>query len=512
LPSWRDFKDKVSEFEQRVNNKIAIGAKDFSDKHPLIAMAFRGSLHILPPPLDGIAEYIYDNFNGSDEEKFEQVKNYLKCLQNQGEEHYNKIAPQLENIAYNIKELSNSAAKQDTLLEIKNMMISEDININQAVHNLNQKLEEVIKNQKELKIVSSQYNQTSGRAEELVSYTVLEVDQTDYGNTIQEIASAINVKLNEGNQELPFVFPNGFQDWKGEHKLFLYGVNGCGKSRVVFEILKERIMYFQNIYVVNPQSPPSVKTRSSTISELVHDIVKEKDLIIWDNFPDPLELGQQIDSGYEALARISSSNVINLIMTLQPFLLKPYIKNIFKVPYLSKHEIAYDEGKIKDIVQTYGQNILEFKKVWSEIINSQSLPQISKAIWQREPTPFSVLLCYKELIRKFNDEPELISTGMAWLFLEGWIEEFQEPTTYYNSQFELIRSDRQTDAEFLYTLKLCYELKLKRDINSVNQLQMSVFQSVSEEPSRRLSTWLYFIRGELWHVLCDIPSYRLSFS
>lgn len=126
FPSWREFDDKASKFEQRVNDKIANGAKDFSYKHPLIATAFKASLHILPPPFDGIAGSIYDSFNGSDDEKFQQVKNYLNTLQNQGEKHYNKIASQMA-------EFKELVAKERTLLEIKDIIISKDCNVNQKL-------------------------------------------------------------------------------------------------------------------------------------------------------------------------------------------------------------------------------------------------------------------------------------------------------------------------------------------------------------------------------------------
>src|SRR5205823_1375321 len=73
-----------------------------------------------------IAGSIYDSFNGSDDEKFQQVKNYLNTLQNQGEEHYNKIASQMA-------EFKEFVANERTLLEIKDIIISKDDNVNQKL-------------------------------------------------------------------------------------------------------------------------------------------------------------------------------------------------------------------------------------------------------------------------------------------------------------------------------------------------------------------------------------------
>ena len=66
-------------------------------------------------------------------------------------------------------------------------------------------------------------------------------------------------------------------------------------------------------------------------------------------------------------------------------------------------------------------------------------------------------------------------------------------TVYYEHQFSLITSlgERQADAEFLYALKLCYELGLSRTITFIEKLQKGIFNSISKDPFRRLSSWIY---------------------
>jgi hypothetical protein len=74
----------------------------------------------LPPPIDSIVQDIYQSYDGSDEE-------------NQGEEHYNKIVPKLDKVISGMDQLKDNAAKQKTLLEVKDIIIRQDNNIKQKL-------------------------------------------------------------------------------------------------------------------------------------------------------------------------------------------------------------------------------------------------------------------------------------------------------------------------------------------------------------------------------------------
>lgn len=124
FPSWSEFTEKATKFELQVNDKITEGVKSISDKHPLIVTAFKTSIHLLPPPFDVLIEATFNNFKGSDEEKFEQVKEFLEEFQSQGEDHYNDLTSKLGSLHSDILELKDSAAKQSTLLELKDMISS----------------------------------------------------------------------------------------------------------------------------------------------------------------------------------------------------------------------------------------------------------------------------------------------------------------------------------------------------------------------------------------------------
>jgi hypothetical protein len=142
MPSLREFLEKESKFEQQVNDKINDGLKGFSDKHPLISTAFKTSLHLLPPPFDTIAQNIYNTSDDSDEEKLKQVREFLNKIRTKDEDHFNRIVAKLDKICDNLVQLKDSVATQDTLLEIKDIIISKD-------NNIMKKLDEIIKTQRQ---------------------------------------------------------------------------------------------------------------------------------------------------------------------------------------------------------------------------------------------------------------------------------------------------------------------------------------------------------------------------
>jgi hypothetical protein len=137
------------------------------------------------------------------------------------------------------------------------------------------------------------------------------------------------------------------------------------KSRCIYEILKSKITNFQKIHILNPKDiPTTTDTAHSTISisELVSELKKNdgNDLIIWHNFPDDLEDGQNPQRGQEALVKISSASVKNLLVSLKPNYRELYRGIASRIPEIEDKEIVYDREKIREIVESYGSNLTKF--------------------------------------------------------------------------------------------------------------------------------------------------------
>lgn len=114
----------------------------------------------------------------------------------------------------------------------------------------------------------------------------------------------------------------------------LYGVSGSGKSRSLFEIVGSKIKNrsFKKTYIINPRNIIGHALNRISISELV-DKIEQRDVIIWNDFPDDLLISQNIESELESLDKVSSANVKNLFVTLNPKLLtrQNELKKIYNV-------------------------------------------------------------------------------------------------------------------------------------------------------------------------------------
>jgi hypothetical protein len=114
---------------------------------------------------------------------------------------------------------------------------------------------------------------------------------------------------------------------------------------------------------------------------------------------------------------------------------------------------------------------------------TQELDATSQILWQKDPTPLTVLDYYKDLgstekeILPGKVEEEISSRGNRTNKLNAVAiaEKLPSSTQYYAQQFELLNSsvNRQSDVQFLVALKLCYEIGLERSIDLVRKIHVS---------------------------------------
>jgi hypothetical protein len=122
FPSWNDFKEKWNKTEREIKEKIT----NFKDNHELVVKAIKTSISFLPSPFNTIAQGIYDNYIGTDEEKTAEVLKYFNELQSQGEEHYKQITMRLEGVLSGIDDIKAITAKETTLIKIQETLVARD--------------------------------------------------------------------------------------------------------------------------------------------------------------------------------------------------------------------------------------------------------------------------------------------------------------------------------------------------------------------------------------------------
>src|SRR5215471_3310585 len=140
--SYMTFIEKERLFYREVDNQLGKKIEGLSDKHQIVTIAFKTSLHVLPQPIDAIADSIYEGVEGHDKEKLSEVNAFLHTVKERGEYHYNELAPRLSKITYEIIDLKNDIARQNTLLYVRDIMMSRDT--------IDQKLYKIRRGQEEL--------------------------------------------------------------------------------------------------------------------------------------------------------------------------------------------------------------------------------------------------------------------------------------------------------------------------------------------------------------------------
>ena len=340
-----------------------------------------------------------------------------------------------------------------------------------------------------------------------VSYTILRsINQRNRSDILQKVIATINVQLTlENGQSIPLISSNGFDTVKLQDKLYIYGPSGCGKSRCIYELIKDdKLNDVENIFIINPRQTIGEESGRVSIHELANRL-SQKDIVIWDNFPDDL-LKRDVESAWEVLEVISVKDVTNLLVAPKPKYLEVYRGITRKVPELYDYEITYDKERIKTLITSYGKNIIQFTDVYEKYV-LPNVHQVSTILWQKEPLPITILAYYRELVRK---QSEMKGQSIDAV-LEA--EKLIHRTDYYKRQFALISNldDRQNDLDFLYTLKLCYELSLSRAPALIHELQKWIFDTIPpKEPTRKLSTWIY-LSGQ-YYSMHDAPGEAIEFS
>lgn len=204
-----------------------------------------------------------------------------------------------------------------------------------------------------------------------VSFAEVQSDK-DWGQTVQKIATAINVQFTESSQQdLPFVPFKEFRNLLREEKVFLFGPSGCGKSRTIIELVRNKAAAaatstssaadnddnsnYGRIFIINPSNPAGLDARRENISMLSRRF-DPNDLVVWDNFPEGL-VKRDLQNAFGALEIISSMPIKNLYIALKPTYLEMYRGLTLDIPDIYTHEVTCDLETMKSLLKAYGKDV-----------------------------------------------------------------------------------------------------------------------------------------------------------
>jgi class 3 adenylate cyclase len=339
----------------------------------------------------------------------------------------------------------------------------------------------------------------------------------DWKQTVQKIAIAINVQFTESSQQdLPFVPYKEFPNLLREEKVFLFGPSGCGKSRTIIEMIRKKEIVsdnnYERIFIISPSNPAGIGTQRENLSSFSSQFGQD-DLVVWDNFPEGL-VKRDLQSAFGALEIINSRSVRNVYIALKPAYLEMYRGLTLNIPDIYSHEVAWDLETMKALLKAYGKDVKEYREIFEKYV-SQNIDKIAKILWQKQPLSLTVVDFYKALLVKMTTgvaaaattttatlidkqyeqdnkywSATLNSSAAAIMMAEEWLPVHD----YFERQFEVMKDikGRQSDVDFLYTLKFCYEAGFDRTHDSIASLQKEIFGTNPPiEPTRKMATWIY---------------------
>jgi hypothetical protein len=115
LPTWEEFLEKERMWQKYIHQQMKEKISGTLKEHPLLGMAFEASLIFLPPPLGTIAQNIYNNAKGSENDRVNAVLKYFDELKEEGQEHYEIIANKIDSTLVGIQDLKDIGNSQEQL-------------------------------------------------------------------------------------------------------------------------------------------------------------------------------------------------------------------------------------------------------------------------------------------------------------------------------------------------------------------------------------------------------------
>ena len=315
-----------------------------------------------------------------------------------------------------------------------------------------------------------------------VSYAELR-PEGNWQDSIQKIATAINVQFKESSELLPFVPSRQFPGLMWEEKIFLVGPSGSGKSRTIIELLRGKDSSYDRIFVINPSNPAGLDSKRENISQLSRKFGRG-DLVIWDNFPDGL-VKRDLQSAFGALEVVNATPVQNMYIALKPSYLEAYRGLTSSIPDIYTFEITCDLDAMKSLLKSYG-SLDKYRDAYRHV--AANTDRIARILWQKQPLSLTVVDYYKALLGRMSESS--LDDQAALQMASSWLPAYD----YFERQFEVIKGLpwRGAEVEFLFVLRFCYEVGLDRTQVSLASLQKGIFGSEAPaEPTRQLGTWLY---------------------
>jgi ABC-type multidrug transport system fused ATPase/permease subunit len=241
LPSWSNFLEGVSNFEQSVyhqKEKLTERIQDLKDDHRILDEITKRSIPFLPSPFNGIAQALYDSFDGSAEEKTDEIQKFLDDIKRQGEDHYTKITSDMDDIMKEIFNVKTITAK--ALQLIKDILISNAVTATKKLDLLKTELDKVVKLEDlyqsyGLKWLPHNYFEDHRSTKE------------DFSRWMDGFSFELESIKDKQDFRRNTIIDYVTSKLESQHRLLIVGESGTSKSTILYEIICD---YFDKGYEI----------------------------------------------------------------------------------------------------------------------------------------------------------------------------------------------------------------------------------------------------------------------
>lgn len=316
-------------------------------------------------------------------------------------------------------------------------------------------------------------------------YLIVDSAVKDQRYDLSKIIECLDVQRDKRNATISaFSKPRNL---RAKKRLIIYGNVGSGKTRCLIELIKS--LQPTRVFILNPNEVNEAAVKREHLAKTVSDC-KPSDLIIWDNFPDGLE--QASEQVARLAIKMLSSGKHRLAITLNPtYTNRREICEIERITGSKAIRLRYRQKDIRDILELNAKRTLK-KEQFAAI--KDDMPKIATRIWQVEPTP-KMVIDFLELLTASNQD---IAPGFKDPI--DLVKRSPSSLEQYRHQFLKLKETQgdHEGVEFLYTIKICYELGLDRNIKSVLALQKMIFGCrATKKMVQTLAPWFYLSGNQI---------------
>jgi hypothetical protein len=363
---------------------------------------------------------------------------------------------------------------------------------------LEKEREEILRRVESLEVtVSHLRSEWTDPAKQRIAWTYIENPQTLQNETLMRISNLQSFSpRTEGGLSEFVPFENGeklYEQLSSRGNLFVTGLSGTGKSRIIFEALQRRKKRAYGIWVIGAVKG-FAEGPQGTVGDLCGKIeIKAKkvgspQILVWDNFPDLLENNLDLDVCRGVLTRIAClpTEECETIIALDPAnyeSMKEIAKRFPPLPF-EFVDIHYNLRDLSKLVESLGMLLLGENEYNARIAGR--VDDIAGILYKNFNLPLAVKDYCEKLKTSKQSDPIETATAVGTVSFSKYIERQYMQLEQQDAE----RKDHVSNMDLLYTMKLLDILNKDTSMSEADKQQRRIFKTESFNPLKQLHAYI----------------------